>query len=70
MDPGVQLLPETAEDSFKVKDFPYTSVVSKCMYLATCTWPDITYTVHELARFMASYGPSHIAAAKHLLQYF
>ena len=39
------------------------------MYLATCTRPDITYTVRELARFMASYGPAHIAAEKHLLCY-
>jgi len=69
MDPGAWLSLATAKDSFKVKDFPYTSIVSKCMYLATCTWPDIAYTVCELARFMTSNGPSHIAAAKHLLRY-
>jgi len=69
MDPGAQLLPATAENSLKVKDYPYTSIVGKCMYLATCTLPDIAYTVHELARFMANYGPPHVAAAKHLLQY-
>lgn len=69
MDPGAQLSPATAKDSSKVKDFPYTSIVGKCMYLATCTHPDIAYTIHELARFMANYGPSHIAVAKHLLRY-
>jgi len=69
MDPGAHLSPATPEDIQKGKDFPYTTVVSKCMYLATCTQPDITYTICELARFMASYGPAHIAAAKHLLHY-
>jgi hypothetical protein len=69
MDPGARLSPATPEDIQKGKDFPYTTVVGKCMYLATCTRPDITYTVRELARFMAGYGPAHIAAAKHLLRY-
>jgi len=69
MDPGARLSPATAENSLKVKDYPYTSIVGKCMYLATCTRPDIAYTVRELARFMANYGPPHVAAAKHLLRY-
>jgi len=69
MDPGARLSPATPEDIQKGKDFPYTTVVGKCMYLATCTQPDIAYTIRELARFMASYGPAHIAAAKHLLCY-
>jgi len=69
MDPGACLSPATPEDIQKGKDFPYTTVVGKCMYLATCTRPDVAYTIHELAQFMASYGPAHIAAAKHLLCY-
>ncbi len=39
------------------------------MYLATCTWPDIAYTVRELAKFMSNFGKAHITAAKHLLHY-
>jgi hypothetical protein len=69
MDPGTRLSPATAEDAQKARDFPYTAVVGKCMYLATCTRPDIAYAVRELARFMANYGPSHVTAAKHLLRY-
>ncbi|KAJ6532101.1 hypothetical protein B0H19DRAFT_877539, partial [Mycena capillaripes] len=37
MDPGARLSPATAEDAQKARDFPYTAVVGKCMYLATCT---------------------------------
>jgi hypothetical protein len=69
MDPGARLSPATAEEMQKAKDFPYTAVVGKCMYLATCSRPDIAYTVRELARFMASYGTAHVAAVKHLLRY-
>jgi hypothetical protein len=73
MDPGTRLSPQidalNAEDAQRVRDFPYSAVVGKCMYLATCTRPDISYTVRELARFMSSHGPSHITAAKHLLRY-
>jgi len=39
------------------------------MYLANCTWPDISYAVHELAKFMSNYGMKHYKATKHLLQY-
>jgi len=39
------------------------------MYLATCTRPDISYAVRELARFMSNYGRRHYDAAKHLLRY-
>ncbi|KAF7374996.1 Integrase catalytic domain-containing protein [Mycena sanguinolenta] len=69
MDPGSRLSPAMAEDAEKSKDFPYTALVGKCMYLATCSRPDIAYTVRELARFMTSYGRAHVAAAKHLLRY-
>ena len=48
---------------------PYCVVVGKCMYLSTCTWPDISYAVHELARFMSNYGKKHFEAVKHLLRY-
>jgi len=53
----------------KGKDFPYMTVVGKCMYLATCTQPDIACAVQELARFMVNYRSAHITAAKQLLCY-
>ena len=48
---------------------PYRALVGKCMYLSTCTRPDISYAVRELARFMSNYGRRHYDAAKHLLRY-
>jgi hypothetical protein len=47
----------------------YCAIVGKCMYLATCTRPDIAFAVRELARYMSNFGKQHIAAAKHLLRY-
>ena len=62
--------PSNEEEKSNIQSsFPYCLVVGKCMYLSTCTQPDITYTVWELARFMSNYGRSHIQAAKHLLRY-
>ncbi len=62
--------PSNEEEKSNIQSsFPYCLVVGKCMYLSTCTRPDITYTVRELARFMSNYGCSHIQAAKHLLRY-
>jgi hypothetical protein len=48
---------------------PYCTLVSKCMYIANCTRPDISYAVHTLTKFMSNYGTKHYEAAKHLLQY-
>ena len=47
----------------------YKQVIGKCMYLATCTQPDIAWAVHELARFIANHGEKHWTYTKHLLQY-
>ena len=39
------------------------------MYLATCTRPDIAYTVSQLGRFSSNPGKQHWAAVKHLFRY-
>lgn len=73
MDPGQRLAPQTApltpEEQAIVDSFPYGAIVGKCMYLSTCSRPDISYTVRELAGYMVNHGPTHISAAKHLLRY-
>ena len=62
--------PQTSEERIKMQQsFPYCFIIGKCMYLATCTRPDIAYTVRELAKYMSNFGKSHIQAAKHLLRY-
>jgi hypothetical protein len=47
----------------------YSSVVGSLMYLATCTRPDISAAVGQLARHMAKPMTHHLAAAKHVLRY-
>ena len=60
----------STDDERKAADLlPYCAIVGKCMYLSTCTRPDIAYAVRELARFMSNYGQRHFEAAKHLLRY-
>ena len=61
--------PSTDEERDAIASLPYSTLVSKCMYLATCTRPDISYAVRELACYMSNYGQRHFDAAKHLLQY-
>jgi hypothetical protein len=39
------------------------------MYAACFTRPDVAYTVNQCAKFMANPGPTHIRAAKRILQY-
>jgi hypothetical protein len=66
------MCPQTDEEREAMTQPPfnqYTGIVGKCMYLANCTRPDISYTVRELARFMSNYGKEHYAAAKRLLKY-
>jgi Reverse transcriptase (RNA-dependent DNA polymerase). len=61
--------PKTEAEERETAKLPYKELVGKVMYLATCTRPDIAFTVRELARFMSNYGEKHWAAAKHLLRY-
>jgi hypothetical protein len=65
----VDMCPKTDAEREEANQFPYCAVVGKCMYLATCTRPDIAYAVRELARFMSNFGTQHCTAVKHLLRY-
>lgn len=61
--------PKTDDKHKEAALLPFWAVVGKCMYLSTCTCPDISYAVRELAHFMLNYGTKYFKAAKHLLQY-
>jgi hypothetical protein len=63
------MCPQSDEERAAVSSLPYCAIVGKCMYLSTCTRPDITYAIRELARFMSNFGQRHFDAAKHLLRY-
>ena len=63
------MCPSTDDDRRLAAQLPYCAIVGKCMYLSNCTWPDISFAVRELAKFMSNYGSKHYEAAKHLLRY-
>ena len=63
------MCPNTEDERRAVAALPYCAIVGKCMYLSTCTRPDISYAVRELACFMSNYGQQHFNTAKHLLRY-
>jgi hypothetical protein len=64
-----EMCPQTDAEREEVALLPYRAIVGKCMYLSTCTRPDISFAVRELARFMSNYGRQHYDAAKQLLRY-
>jgi hypothetical protein len=47
----------------------FQQLIGSLMYIACGTRPDIAYAVNTCAQFMSNPGPSHIAAAKHILRY-
>ena len=63
------MCPQNDSEREAAASLPYCAIVGKCMYLSTCTRPDIAYAIRELACFMSNYGECHYAAAKHLLRY-
>ena len=73
MDPGLKLsptdIPTKPEDKREASKFPYRDIIGSCMYLMTCTRPDIAYAVSQLSRFNDCHGQIHHTAVKHLLRY-
>ena len=67
-DPANRLV-KAAEDEQAVDQQLYQSLVGGLMYLATCTRPDIAYTVGMLARFSSKPNQTHWVAAKRVLRY-
>ncbi|MCG3770784.1 MAG: hypothetical protein JW384_01962 [Nitrosomonadaceae bacterium] len=68
MVPGSHLAATTAED-VKIDTREYLEFVGTVNYLATCTRPDISATVRQLAEHNSDPSEKHWHAAKHLLRY-
>jgi hypothetical protein len=68
IDPNTRL---TKEDTvLEAEEYGlYQSIIGSCMYLVTCTRPDLVYPVSYLSKFLATPSKSHLMAAKHLLRY-
>jgi hypothetical protein len=73
MEPGLVLTqamaPSTPEEKAEMAKYPYQNAVGALNYLATCTRPDIAYSVSVLARFNSNPGFHHWKAVKHLFRY-
>lgn len=61
--------PTTAEAIADMTGIPYREGVGMCMYLAITSRPDISYTVHRLAKYMSNPGRAHWEALKRLVRY-
>lgn len=73
MDPGVRLTSEdcakTEEEIAEMTGVPYQIAVGALNYFAVASRPDISCTVHKLARYNNNPGPCMWKAVKHLLRY-
>lgn len=73
MDPGLKLskaqMPTTEEEKRKMASYPYKQLVGALLYLASCTRPDLAYSVGVCARFGSNPGMVHWQALKHTLRY-
>jgi hypothetical protein len=61
--------PKTIEEINDMKNVPYQEALGAIMYLATCTRPDLAYTMQFLSRPMLNPGREHWNALKHVLRY-
>jgi hypothetical protein len=68
IDPNGRLMKQ--DSVFEAEDHGrYQSIIGSCMYLITCTRPDLAYPVSYLLQFLAAPSKSHLTAAKRLLWY-
>ena len=58
-----------SERTVSKESFDYLSVVGSLMHIANCVRCDISYAVGVLARHAMCPGPTHVRAAKRVLQY-
>jgi hypothetical protein len=49
--------------------FHYRSIIGKLNYLEKCTRPDLSYAVHQCARFSSNPKQSHALAVKYIARY-
>ena len=47
----------------------YQKIVSKLIYLSTCSWPNITFTIQHLVQWCTHPKPHHFAATKWVICY-
>ena len=50
-------------------EVPYLSTIGALMYLANCTYPNITFSIHLLARYSSAPTRKHWNGIKHILRH-
>jgi hypothetical protein len=58
---------ETNTEKEHMKHIPYLSTVGSLMYLSMATWPDITFAVGHLRKYMSNPGQAHWTAAQRVI---
>jgi len=61
---SASLLSKSKEKEDKMPQVPYSSVVSRLMYIMICTCPNISQTVSVVSRYMTHPGNVHWQAVK------
>lgn len=59
----------TPDQASYMSSVPYAQALGSLQYLVTCTRPDLAFSVHHLAQFMAHPGPPHWTALKRIFRY-
>jgi hypothetical protein len=67
MECGLNLVP--GNDENHESELLYQELIGSLIYAATCTRPDIAYSVNYLSRFIKNYNRTHWQAAKRVLRY-
>ena len=61
--------PTTEDEEQKMRDVPYLEAVGRLVFISQTTRPDITYAVHNVARFNSNPGVPHWNAVKRIFRY-
>jgi hypothetical protein len=66
---SVIMKPKTEQEVHEMNEVPYRSAVGSLMYASCQSRPDITFAVHQSARFFDNPGKQHWIAVKRIFKY-
>jgi hypothetical protein len=61
--------PKTPKDVATMRNIPYRQVIGSLMYASLGTWPEITFAVTQLSKFIQNPGPAHWEAVQNIFRY-
>lgn len=67
--PSMKILHQNLDGTLFKGDFDYRSVVGKLNFLEKLSRPDLSYAVHQCARFSSNPKESHAEAIRHIAKY-